>query len=275
MYRGSNLKSEERRSNHSSDDSHRYHSHENTPPHSHHPPNYIMQGPPGPSGQRGCMGPEGPQGPQGPQGASILTGEGVPNRYQGQDGDSYVDTTTGTVYRKVMGQWVATTGNMVGPTGPTGPCCTGPTGPISTNVYGRMWIEQINNVTSVISSFWSILGANNWYFDADYQDTALVYDSNLMSHLIQVNVSGVYFIEATCQIVYDEINLYARIVEYPSFSGVIGTTTLVNIDETPIVHLTKIIRANAGTAYGLQVRSDSGGTAVINYASVSVFRLGF
>lgn len=60
------------------------------------------QGPPGEAGQQGEKGPQGEQGVQGPQGARgtrWFVGEGAPGSVEGmQDGDIYLDSTTGTYY---------------------------------------------------------------------------------------------------------------------------------------------------------------------------------
>ena len=56
-------------------------------------------GPPGPTGPAGVTGPQGITGP------AWLTGAGVPSDANGRDGDLYLDTTTGDVYRKTEGTW--------------------------------------------------------------------------------------------------------------------------------------------------------------------------
>ncbi|WP_394265629.1 hypothetical protein, partial [Bergeyella zoohelcum] len=85
-----------------------------------------QQGPQGATGQQGPQGPAGPQGVAGPKGAngnngaSMLTGNGVPQAATGANGDSYVDTATGTLYKKNNGSW-ATIGSIKGATGQQGP----------------------------------------------------------------------------------------------------------------------------------------------------------
>ncbi|MDY6024852.1 MAG: hypothetical protein SPI78_01220, partial [Bergeyella zoohelcum] len=62
----------------------------------------------------------GPKGANGNNGASMLTGNGVPQAATGTNGDSYVDTATGTVYKKNNGSW-ANIGSIKGATGQQGP----------------------------------------------------------------------------------------------------------------------------------------------------------
>jgi len=79
------------------------------------------QGPAGPQGDPGAdsvvPGPQGPVGPQGDpgndgadgaDGFNFLQGIGVPASGLGNDGDSYIDTSTGDFYSKVLGAWVLT-----------------------------------------------------------------------------------------------------------------------------------------------------------------------
>ncbi|VDH04214.1 beta strand repeat-containing protein [Bergeyella zoohelcum] len=97
-----------------------------------------QQGPQGVAGPKGATGPQGPQGVAGPKGAngnngaSMLTGNGVPQAATGTNGDSYVDTATGTLYKKNNGSW-ASIGSIKGATGPQGVAgpkgATGPQGP--------------------------------------------------------------------------------------------------------------------------------------------------
>lgn len=56
----------------------------------------------------------------GADGASFLSGVGVPASGLGADGDSYVDTSTGTTYAKSGGSWAADGGSLMGPQGPAG-----------------------------------------------------------------------------------------------------------------------------------------------------------
>lgn len=61
-------------------------------------------------------------------GASVNwhTGSGAPGAGLGVDGDFYLNTSSGALYRKITGTWILLT-NLTGPTGATG--STGPAGP--------------------------------------------------------------------------------------------------------------------------------------------------
>lgn len=79
----------------------------------------------GPAGPAGAAGPAGPAGTNGTNGASALTGSGVPGAGLGSNGDLYVDSATGDLYKKVAGVWTLQ-GSLKGATG-----ATGPVGPIA------------------------------------------------------------------------------------------------------------------------------------------------
>lgn len=66
----------------------------------------------------GPAGPTGATGAQGPQGASSTwyTGNGAPASGLGIDGDMYLRTSNGDVYRKASGSW-SVVGNILGPPG--------------------------------------------------------------------------------------------------------------------------------------------------------------
>lgn len=88
-------------------------------------------GPTGDTGATGAQGPQGIQGVQGPSGAgsagatgqagsSILTGVVDPVATIGVDGDSYLNTTTGDLFKKVAADWGVAVGNLKGEKGATG-----------------------------------------------------------------------------------------------------------------------------------------------------------
>ena len=69
-------------------------------------------------------------------GAEWLSGSGAPSGGTGDDGDFYLDTATGDVYKKVSGSWgaklmtISGAQGVQGPAGPQGPTgATGATGP--------------------------------------------------------------------------------------------------------------------------------------------------
>lgn len=77
------------------------------------------QGPPGPTGPPGRDGTDGIQGPAGAAGATWLSGAGNPGSGIGTNGDYYLDTGDGDVFKKIAGSWVLQ-GNIRGPTGASG-----------------------------------------------------------------------------------------------------------------------------------------------------------
>lgn len=85
-----------------------------------------LRGEPGPPGRLPTMpgggvalpGPPGPPGPPG-VGSHWLTGAGAPSPMLGEDGDFYLDSTSGDYYEKIGGVWTLE-GNLQGPPGPGG-----------------------------------------------------------------------------------------------------------------------------------------------------------
>ena len=73
----------------------------------------------GEQGEKGDTGTPGKDGTNGTDGKSFLNGEGVPSDTLGNDGDSYVDTTTFDYYAKENGKWVKK-GNIKGEKGDQG-----------------------------------------------------------------------------------------------------------------------------------------------------------
>ena len=73
----------------------------------------------GETGEKGDTGTPGKDGENGKDGTSFLNGEGVPSDTLGNDGDSYVDTTTFDYYTKENGKWIKK-GSIKGDKGDTG-----------------------------------------------------------------------------------------------------------------------------------------------------------
>ena len=71
------------------------------------------------TGPRGARGAAGPPGVPGARGSLWSTGSGTPTA-TGQNGDLYLDTSTGDVYELVAGAWALET-NIKGPQGAQGP----------------------------------------------------------------------------------------------------------------------------------------------------------
>ncbi len=82
-------------------------------------------------------------GADGADGASFLSGSGVPANSLGHDGDSYVDTASGNVYKRSGGAWSATGDSLEGPQGAKGD--TGDKGDAGTNgVDGSSFLTGTN-----------------------------------------------------------------------------------------------------------------------------------
>ena len=107
-------------------------------------------GPQGPAGATGAQGLQGIQGPAGAQGATgaqgpagatgytpnFITGSGVPSSGTGNNGDLYLNSSTGDLYGpKSSGSWGSIVANIKGATGAQGPTgatgAQGPTGTVS------------------------------------------------------------------------------------------------------------------------------------------------
>lgn len=100
-------------------------------------------GPPGPEGPPGPIGPEGPQGPTG-ETEEWIAGLGVPLTGVGQDGDWFIDNSTGDIYEKVSSVWQFR-GNIRGPIGLTGPAGPqGEVGPAGAS-FSSYWYEWKTN----------------------------------------------------------------------------------------------------------------------------------
>ena len=78
-----------------------------------------LEGPQGTQGPQGSDGPQGPEGPQGPSGTPVLTGVGSPTCDIGNDGDLYIDLSTGNLYYKEQQPVPPTTRTVPSPTGNT------------------------------------------------------------------------------------------------------------------------------------------------------------
>ena len=72
------------------------------------------------NGKNGRNGADGASGTDGRNGAELLSGPDAPTAKDGKDGDTYIDATTGDVYKKENGNWNQI-GNIRGPQGLPGP----------------------------------------------------------------------------------------------------------------------------------------------------------
>ena len=138
-------------------------------------------------GPVGPQGPQGEQGIQGEHGLDVTSGNGLPTT-QAPEGTTYINATTGDVYRRYNNIWQlignikGATGSVgpVGPQGNTGPIgpqgATGPQGPrgIGVNILGTLTsTSQLPNPTTVekdsayiipadgVNHLWVIEGTDN------------------------------------------------------------------------------------------------------------------
>lgn len=259
---------------------------------------YSLQGPQGPMGPQGPAGPSGgpvgPQGPQGPAGYSFLTGIGLPGVGLGNDGDTYMDDTSGYVYYKVAGVWQPTGYDLMGPAGPQGPQglqgpagpqgLTGPqgqagSGPCDPRTYDSLivvydngkaygysqdsagiaiWLDQtLNSVNqSAISSKRSVVIYNNGMAYAFYKDNSGVPHWSVQS---LDNVNHTSFASDEIVVIYDNATAFAF---YVNAAGV-GTWSLMGIGNTNHIHKAhgdKMVIYNNANAYSFSVDATGLGT---------------
>jgi hypothetical protein len=77
-------------------------------------------GPTGATGATGATGPTGATGAAGVNGSTWYSGSGAPASGTGVNGDYYLNTANGDVYKKAAGAWGSPIENLTGPTGATG-----------------------------------------------------------------------------------------------------------------------------------------------------------
>jgi hypothetical protein len=73
----------------------------------------------GPAGTPGTPGAAGTPGADGADGSKIYTGTGAPSTLH-NNGDIYINTSSGDYYQQLSGAWGSPVGNITGPQGPTG-----------------------------------------------------------------------------------------------------------------------------------------------------------
>lgn len=115
------------------------------------------EGPRGPEGPAGPRGATGATGPAGTPGATWRSGSAAPTDGLGDDGDFYLRTTNGNVYKKAAGTYTITA-NIIGPTGAAGAAgATGATG--ATGADGPGADQSLNTTDSVV--FDSVTGTSS------------------------------------------------------------------------------------------------------------------
>ncbi|MGC8750737.1 MAG: hypothetical protein ACP5P5_07825, partial [Hydrotalea sp.] len=97
-------------------------------------------------------GTTGATGPTGQTGASALSGTGVPNNSLGNNGDTYIDNSTGIIYTKSGGVWTSTGNSLMGVTGATGAAGFSALSGSGTpaNTLGNNGDTYIDNITGII-----------------------------------------------------------------------------------------------------------------------------
>lgn len=125
--------------------------------------NFI--GPAGPTGATGATGATGPTGATGATGAAGAdgsvwrNGSGAPSSGTGVNGDYYLDTATGDVYKKASGSY-SVVGNIKGPTGATGATgSTGATGATGAAGPNTVTTSTTTNITGILKGDGANVGA--------------------------------------------------------------------------------------------------------------------
>ena len=131
----------------------------------------------GPQGPQGDPGPQGPPGADGADGAEWFSGSGAPAGALGDDGDFYLDDTTGDLYAKSGGTW-SVVDNLTGPQGPQG--LQGDPGPagadgvdgadwrtgagapslVAGDDEGDFYLQDNGDVWEVVGGVWTTTGTN-------------------------------------------------------------------------------------------------------------------
>lgn len=102
---------------------------------------------------------------RGPRGAGVSSGAGVPAADSGEDGDFYVDTTSGDTYKKSGVTW-AKTGNLRGPRGPDGPpgSFTGSAGVINALDHGADPTGAADSTVAFTAAVAALPGEGGWVY---------------------------------------------------------------------------------------------------------------
>jgi Collagen triple helix repeat (20 copies) len=145
----------------------------------------------GATGMKGDDGDQGPTGPTGIRGSLWDSNTGAPSATGGNSGDQYLDTETGDVYEWNGTTWIIT-GNIRGPTGPTGDA--GPQG--DQGATGDQGAQGETGPSGIRGSLWdsntgapSATGGNSGdqYLDTETGD---VYEWNGTTWIITGNIRG-------------------------------------------------------------------------------------
>ncbi|SNW62028.1 Collagen-like protein [Orpheovirus IHUMI-LCC2] len=131
-------------------------------------------------------------------GKQILTGPGIPSSSIGNNGDQYIDTTTGDLYNKGPTSWVQV-GNVFGPPGESGSeILTGSTIPLdSLGNDGDQYIDTTTN------DFYQKI-SGTWIFKGSFSGNRILTGNGIPSSLLGSN--GDYYINTTNDDYYLKIN---------------------------------------------------------------------
>lgn len=205
-----------------------------------------------------------PPGPQGPPGASMDTGSGPPTPGYGNTGDTYVDLGTGQVYRNIDGQWIPTSENLKGDTGPQGP-----QGPPLCGAFGRMYIDYTQGVTYNLSVNWTPVDTIDWVIDYNSYNVSLAQNTTYGFSMLQVNLDGVYEINFDASFASTD-RFWYRLMSTTS-GPIPGTYSYDDGGDDGSIRsgCSTIIWAPAGTAFYAEGYSSSNKSWPISYASVT------
>lgn len=201
------------------------------------------QGPTGATGPAGPTGPTGPTGPAGANGEKWYTGTTAPSSGTGVDGDLYLNTTTGDVYKKASSVWGSPVANITGPQGPAGTSGTGSgdvSGP-SSSANNNIALFSGSSGKVIKDSFVAISDLatvghvhDDRYYTESEMDTFLAAKANTSS-LSAVATAGTYASltgKPTLSTVASSGN-YLDLINRPSLSTVAGTGDYADLINKP------------------------------------------
>lgn len=265
-------------------------------------------GTPGTNGATGATGPTGGTGgtgATGATGANWYTGSGVPSSGIGNEGDLYLDGTTGDVYEKIGGVWqlqsnikgatgaTGATGDTgatgetgatgsIGPIGPVG--LTGDTGPTgATGIPTPMGCIDLSKLSTTQSfspnSVSPVFFDTTNIIDTAYFATGTFTNSGATGVYVEVLKAGKYFVSYKVGLEHQTTGGTSFLgsslfedtttpVELPNFKGF---TSLEDIAGTAIpsdvLTITGILNAATGDRYWVKASYQAGGSGVVDISS--------
>ena len=234
-------------------------------------------------GPVGPQGPQGEQGIQGEHGLDVTSGNGLPTT-QAPQGTTYINATTGDVYRRYNNIWQLI-GNIKGPTGSVGPVgpqgntgpigpkgATGPQGPrgIGVNILGTLTsTSQLPNPTTVekdsayiipadgVNHLWVIEGTDNLVW-TDFGTAGLGEKGDKGADGVGINtMTDLDFTYGNTTVNYDTVN-GMTINGQARFTYDGGTTKDVPMDiDVPIVAGDGIVIGKKASEEKVEVKLDT------------------